>query len=415
MKTLIGFAEALELTLAAAGPCGTETRPLLELGGRILAEDAVAHVDSPSVSVSRKDGYAVVSADLATADKDHPVALKIIGRVVAGEVLTAHMRSSQAIRITTGAPIPAGADAVISEEFCRLQGDCVFCANTAEPGRNVLERGADIRQGEPVAGRGEKLTPPVIGLLASAGLNRASVFRSPHVAVIATGDEVVAPGNPLPAGKLYASNMVEICAWLSGYGISFSCEVVRDNPADLSRAIHNHLATADAYVSSGGSWGSERDLILKTLAGFDWQGIYHRVRMGPGKAVGFGLLANTPFFILPGGPPSNETALLELALPALVKMKGADPVLFPMVSARLLQTVRNRDPNWTRFVHARLQKGPDGLTALPAKGKSRLQSMARKQAFIIVPEGKTSLPAGEWAAVQLLSDPKALFSEPVKH
>jgi molybdopterin molybdotransferase len=409
MKTSIAFAEALELTLAAARPCGAEIRPLLELGGRILAENAVANVDSPSVTVSRKDGYAVVSTDLAAADTDHPVTLKVIGRVVAGEASTARITPSQAIRITTGAPIPAGADAVIAEEFCLRDGDRVICTNTAEPGRNMLPCGVDIRCGETIVRKGEKLTPPVIGLLASAGLDRASVYRSPHVAVLATGDEVVAPGRTIVEGKLYASNMVEICAWLSKCGMSFSCDVVRDRPADLFRAIETHLPAADAVITSGGAWGSERDLILKSVAAFDWHGIYHRVRMGPGKAVGFGLLANKPFFILPGGPPSNETAFLQLALPALVMMKGDDTVLFPTVRARLTKTVPNRDPNWTRFIHARIEKGPDGLTVTPAQGKSRLQSMARKQGYIILPEGKTELHAGESIAVQLLCDPGTFF------
>ena len=235
--------------------------------------------------------------------------------------------------------------------------------------------------------------------MAAAGLKNAPVYKSPRVAVIATGDEVVAPGNPLPEGMLYASNMVEICSWLSLYGFSYRSDLARDRKEDIRSAITSHLPLVDAFITSGGAWGSERDLMIKVLEELHWKGIYHRVRMGPGKAIGFGLLEKKPFFCLPGGPPSNEMAFLQLALPGLLTMRGRLHPFFPMVKAQLSQTVRG-DRDWTQFIHARLVKREDRLLVHPWRQKSRLQSMAKKEGLIIIPEGCDGFSEGEQIDVQ---------------
>jgi molybdopterin molybdotransferase len=290
---------------------------------------------------------------------------------------------------------------VLSREFCHKRDDEIYCFNTAEPGRNIFGKGADIRAGEIIASKGEVLSPALIGLLASAGLKEIRVYKSPHVAVIATGDEVVAPGAPLTEGKLYASNLVEICSWLSLFGLSFRTELAPDSRKAIVSTILEQLPHVDAFITSGGAWGSERDLIIRVLESLNWQGIYHRVRMGPGKAVGFGLLEKKPFFCLPGGPPSNEMAFLQLALPGLLTMQGYRHPPFLSVQARLTETVSG-DKDWTQFVHARIEEGKDVFAVHPIKQESRLQSMARKDALIVIPEGCKGLPRGEVIQVQLL-------------
>ena len=401
MKTFISFKEALDLTLSNVAVSETKIFPLDQLNGKVLSEDIVSNVDCPSVSTSRKDGFAVISTDVTEASEQHPVTLNVIGNSAAGASSNLAISSGQAVRITTGAPLPQGSDAVLSEEFCVQSENKIFVQNTAETGRNILAQGTDIRQGELVAQKGETLTPALIGLLASSGFDKAPVYKPPHVAVIATGDEVVAPGKPLSEGKLYASNMVELCAWLSDYGFSYTAELVEDRKEDIQSAIIKQLSGTDVFVTSGGAWGSERDLIIKVAESLNWQGIYHRVRMGPGKPVGFGVLEKKPFFVLPGGPPSNEMAFLQLALPALLKMKGEHGAVFPIVRARLSENVRgNKD--WTDFIHARLEKRDGRLVVHPAKLESRLQSMARKEALITIPEGREKLAAGETIRIQLL-------------
>lgn len=402
MKTFISFEEALELTLANVFAGETEILPLNQLTGKILAEDIIARVDSPSGTSSRKDGYAVISSDLAGASKENPVELKITGKLAAGDVSELKIHSGQTVRVTTGAPLPEGADAVLSEEFCESSTEKITAHRVAEEGRNILQRGSDIRRAETVAAKGDKLSPPLIGLIASAGLDCAPVHRVPKVAVIASGNEVVAPGKPLTEGKLYASNMVEICSWLTFYGIAHTAVLVGDSRQEIQFAITTQLSEADAFVTSGGAWGSERDLILDVVKALGWRGIYHRVRMGPGKPVGFGLLEQKPFFILPGGPPSNEIAFLQLALPAIMKMKGDPQFTFPMVRARLTETVHGHI-DWTQFIHARLERGKHQLIVKPAKLKSRLISMARKDALIIIPEGWEEWVAGEIIEIQVLN------------
>ena len=402
MQTFIGFKEALDLTLANVSVDPTEILPLNRLTGRILAENIISLVDCPSLSSSRKDGYAVQSLDLTGASEENPVILKVVGTLVAGETSGVKIKKGQAVRITTGAPLPEGADAVLSEEFCQRNEDKITAINTAESGRNIQQRGKDIRQKEPVAARGEKLTPALLGLVAAAGHDSAKVYSLPRVAVIATGDEVVAPGKPLPEGKLYASNMVEICSWLSLLGVDYKTELVSDRRKDIANAITKHLPDVDLFLTSGGAWGSEKDLILEVVESLSWQGIYHRVRMGPGKPVGFGLLEHKPFFFLPGGPPSNEMAFLQLAIPALPKMMGDVPKLFPFATARLAKTVRGKK-DWTDFVHARIENREDQLWVHPARLTSGLQSMARKEALIIIPEDREEINAGETIAIQLYS------------
>ena len=402
MKTFIGFDEALELTLANVSAGQVEDLPLAQLTGKFLAEDIESKVDSPSSTSSRKDGYAVISSDLTGASDQNPVKLRVVGKLAAGNRANLQIVSGQAVRVTTGAPMPEGADAVLSEEFCDAGDDTITARNIAEEGRNVLKRGTDIQQRQAVAARGEKLSPAMIGLLASAGFDRASVYRTPKVAIIASGNEVVAPGKPLSNGKLYASNMVEIGAWLTSFGLSYSAELVSDNATQIQSAITSQLSETDVFITSGGAWGSEHDLMLDVVEKLGWQGIYRRVRMGPGKPVGFGLLEQKPFFILPGGPPSNEMAFLQLALPAIMKMKGENAFSFPIVRAQLAETVRGHK-DWTQFIHARLKIEKNQTIVQPAKLDSRLISMARKDALIVIPEGWEEWIAGEIIAVQLLN------------
>jgi molybdopterin molybdotransferase len=401
MKKSIGFAEALELTLASAPTGGVVRLPLAAAGGRFLAEEISSRADSPSISSSRKDGFAVISADLAQASAGRPARLHLKGSMSAGGLERLHIGRGETVRVTTGARLPEGAEAVISEEYCRTEGSEVVCTNTAGPGRNILACGTDVAAGERVARAGAKLTPPLLGLIAAAGHGEVPVFSPPRAAVIATGDEVTAPGEPLAQGGLYASNMVEIGAWLSAYGIPFETAIVRDVPAEIREAVRSRLDRTDLFLTSGGAWGSEKDLILQVVESMLWQGVYHRVRMGPGKPVGFGMLSGKPFFVLPGGPPSNEMAFLQLALPALMKMQGGEPRVFASIPARLSQAVHG-ERGWTEFIHARLSKIGGVLCVNPARLKSRLRSMAEKQALIVIPEERDEIPAGEILEVQLM-------------
>jgi molybdopterin molybdotransferase len=232
----------------------------------------------------------------------------------------------------------------------------------------------------------------------------------PRVAVIATGDEVLAPGRPMVEGQLYASNLVEICAWLKLGGIPHEALIVGDRLEEIREAVRMRMGRVDAFVTSGGAWGSEKDLIFKALEKLKWQGIYHRVRISPGKPVGFGLLAGKPFFVLPGGPPSNEMAFLQLALPALIQMGGCRPRPFPTATAHLVKSLPGAK-GWTEFIHARLEQRLKDLHVHPYLPASRLVSMARKQAIIRIPEEREEMAAGETVTIQVI-DPEAAADYP---
>ncbi|MDY6825087.1 MAG: molybdopterin molybdotransferase MoeA [Thermodesulfobacteriota bacterium] len=407
MKKFIGFDEALRLTTGHINTTSPVFVPLADLTGQVLAADITARVDSPSVNASLKDGYAVHAADLRDADRGHPIPLALVGSVTAGQIPESGITPGKAVRITTGAAIPEGADAVLSEEFTEQKDKKVICYNIAETGRNVLEQGADIRAGEIVARRFETVTPAMVGLLATAGLDGAEVYKAPLVCVMATGDEVVAPGKPLPPGKLYASNISEICAWLDHYQIPSRVAFARDNIADTAAVINEWIDRVDVFVSSGGVWGSERDLMMAVLDILGWEGVYHRVKMGPGKAVAFGFLKGKPFFCLPGGPPSNEMAFLQIALPGILRMRGWINPPFPTITARL-ETPVSGDGTWTQFIHAELRRNREGFRVLPLKQKSRLQSMARKNSLIVIPEGQEAYKQGADVPVQVLT-PDVLY------
>ena len=403
MKTFIGFDQALDLTLSAVTNCAGHTVPLKDALGRTAATDVFSKVDSPSLTTSRKDGYAVISSDLHTASRNSPARLTLAGTIYAGAPPgDLRINAGQAVEVTTGAPLPEEADAVISGEDCRREANQIICFNTAHRGRNTLQRGADVSGGEAILAKGDRISAPVVGLLAAAGHANVSVYRPPRVLIIATGDEVVAPGTPLQQGQLYASNMMEIQAWLNAFGIYCKTEIVADRKAEIQAAISKHLDQTDVFLTSGGAWGSERDLMLKVVEKMNWQGIYHRVRMSPGKPVGFGMLDKRPFFILPGGPPSNEMAFLQLALPAISKMMGASPQIFPVVPARLKTGVSGSE-SWTHFIHADLKHNGNEYTITPIRLPSRLRSMAVKNAVGILPEGARDFQAGMTIRAQILS------------
>lgn len=401
MQQFIGLGEAQELVARHLPRLPAAKLPLARLAGRVAAEDLRARVASPSVTASRKDGYAVRAADLAGADERSPVRLAVLGMVAAGEAPPAMVGPGQAIKIMTGAPLPAGADAVLPSEYTRRERDAVLCLAPAEAGRNLLAAGSDAAPGQMVARAGQRLTPGLVGLLAAAGLAQAAVYTRPRVALLATGREVVAPGQSLPPGAVYASNLAGLAAWLDLHGLAHENRVVDDSASEIAAAVQRMLAGCDALLTSGGAWTSERDLVINTLGDLGLELIFRRVRLGPGKGVAFGLLAGKPVFCLPGGPPSNEAAFLQLALPGLLRMAGHLRPGLAQVPALLGAAVEGR-PDWTQLWPGRLQPGGDLPLFEPLSYQERLRAMARSQGLLLLPEGLSRLEAGQRVLIQRL-------------
>jgi molybdopterin molybdotransferase len=398
---MISFDEAYRLTIENIQALSPEDVPLISAVDRITANDLKSLVDSPSTNVSLKDGYAVHSDDIAMARNDAPVSLRLVGSVAAGGSWQGQVNLDEALRILSGAPIPVGADAVVAEEFTQLVGDLIHVTNDAHPGRNILAHGSDVRCGEVLVKMGVQLDPPTIGLLAAAGYRFLPVTRLPKVAILATGDEVVAPGEPLQAGKLYASNLVTLAAWCARYGFAVETFVARDDESLIREKLLTCLQNYDAVLTSGGAWSGERDLVVRLLDELGWEKIYHRVRIGPGKAVAFGLHAGKPVFCLPGGPPSNHMAFLQLALPGLRKMSGARDAGLPVRRMRLAESVSGQ-ADWTQFVHGRLEETSDLPLFYPLRLPSRLQMLSSAEAIVKIPEGQVLIEQGQVVEGQLL-------------
>jgi molybdopterin molybdotransferase len=397
----IGFGEALGLTLQSVHPLPPVEVAVEAAVGMAAAADVAAAVDSPSQSASLKDGYAVQSRDVESASPERPVRLRLAGCVPAGAPSPSPLSPGHALEVMTGAAIPGHADAVLAVEFTRREGDTIVCVANARPGRNILPQGSDVSRGTPVVRAGDLIGPATCGLLAAAGLATVPVHPRPRVALLATGDEVVAPGETLAPGQLYASNVVTLAAWLGRFRMETETLVVPDNPESLREAVADLLSRNDALLTSGGAWKSRRDLTVDVLAAMGWEQVYHRVRLGPGKAVAMGKLGRKVVFCLPGGPPSNEMAFLELALPGLLAMAGLPPRPFPLRQAILSLTVEG-DPGWTQVIQVRVEESDGTLRAHPLEKRSRLQCQAEAQGLLAIPEGTSRFEQGTCVPIQML-------------
>jgi molybdopterin molybdotransferase len=402
-KQYIGFREAYQKTLASIQPLPSTSLRITDCEGYIAAEDIIARADSPSVSTSLKDGYALRAEDMAVSDDGRPASLRVIGTVAAGHDAVGAVQAGTAMRVLTGAPLPPQADTIVAEEFTSLSDGHIRVTTPTARGRNILLKGSDTAAGAVLLRAGQMMTPGRIGLLAAGGYQNLRVFQKPRIAIIATGDEILLPGQPLEDGKLYASNMLTLNGWCRHFGFPAIMDVVGDDAPALSQRIAQAASEQDAIVTSGGAWSGDKDLMAGVLADLGWHKIYHRVRLGPGKAVGFGLLAGKPVFILPGGPPSNLVAFLELALPALLRLCGHRDAGLQPVTAQLAEPVSGQI-DWTQAIFGSLQNREDGFCFRPhGRPGSRLQSMAEAQGLLLIPEGVSAFPAQASVRVQMLS------------
>jgi molybdopterin molybdotransferase len=316
---MISLDRALEQLLAqATAVTQTETVATVDGLGRVLAEPIISSVAVPPLDNSEMDGYAVRCADLSSV----PATLPVSQRIQAGQVGTP-LAAGSAARIFTGAPIPPGCDAIVPQESAQLQADRVIVLAKPTPGQWIRPAGMDIKSGACVLERGTRLRPPHVGLAASVGLAKLQVYRRLRVGVLFTGDELVMPGEPLPAGRIYNSNRFLLSALLRGVG----CEVidlgiVPDQPESTRRALVQAAEQADLVISCGGVSVGEADYVraaVQAEGAIDlWQ-----VAIKPGKPLAFGHVRSVPFIGLPGNPVSGLVTFSMLARPFILKRQGA--------------------------------------------------------------------------------------------
>lgn len=401
VSTMIPVEVARERVLAAIDPLPPLEQPLIDCAGCVLATDLHAASDLPAFASSAMDGFAVRAADTAAATSGSPVFLPLVGSALMGRRPEAAVGPGEAVRVATGAPIPAGADAVVPIEDCHATEDTVQVLAPATMGRHVRPAGEDLRAGDLLISAGRRLQGPELGLLAAAGFGRAPVHPRPRVVVVSTGDELVEPGKPLAYGQIHDSNAYTLAGALKEAGAQpFLARRVPDEPEALREELRARAATADAFISTGGVSVGERDPVK---AAFEGRGEvdFYRVAMQPGMPQAFGSIEGRPFFGLPGNPVSVFVSFEVFVRPALMKMM-ARPLHRPMVEARLAEGVEGPEGKMV-FARVRVTRDASGFVAQPTggRGSNLISTVARANGLAIIPPGVATLAAGQECRVMM--------------
>lgn len=411
--------EARERILAVVHRLEPEERPILDALGQTLAEDVVATFDIPPLPNTAMDGYAVVAASTAGASGDHPVELRVTGQLAAGYVFAGEVRPGTAVRIMTGAPMPAGADAIVPFEETDEHGfdvpsgagaldTTVRVLKAASPGANIRSAGEDVHAREVVLPRDTVLGAAHIGVLASVGRTHVRVTRRPVVAILSTGDEIVPPGEPLRPGTIYDSNTYSIASAVrAAGGVPRLLGIAHDTIDDLTPRIRAGL-DADLVVTSAGVSRGDFDVVKEVLRREGSIG-FHLVNMRPGKPLAFGVLHDpasgreVPHLGLPGNPVSSLVVFELFGRFALQKMLGRPLAERPTVTAITRDRLRMSDD---RRFYARVvvQREGDGYTCALAGSQSSgvLSALARANGLAVIPAGHADVQPGEAVEVMLL-------------
>ena len=413
---MISVEQALEKILAYVDVLEEEERPILDCLGQVLAEDVYSSIDVPPLDNTAMDGYAVQSRDTRGASRQSPRLLRVIGVVAAGSISECEVKPGTAVRIMTGAPIPRGADSVVSfedtdEDQRQSSSDGIGILCEAEAGLNIRRAGEDITRGSIVLSKGVVIRPSEVGVLASLGQNKGRVIRRPVVAIIATGDELVDINQPLPLGKIYNSNTYSVAALVLRYGgIPRILGIAVDSEDSLVAKLHQGL-DADMLITTGGVSAGDYDVVKDILAK-EGEIAFWTVRMKPGKPLAFGTIRgvsktgtakNIPHLGLPGNPVSSMVTFELFVRPAILKMMGKKNLTKPTIEAVIENSVVNSDGR--RFLARAVVKERNGqyfarLTG--PQGSGILTSMSLANGLVIIPEDKERVEAGDVVQVMML-------------
>lgn len=405
--------EARAAIAAALAPIvGTVSLPVADALGRVLADDLVSPIDVPAHDNSAMDGYAFDGRVLAAGGD---VALRCLGTLLAGAPFAGTVGAGECLRIMTGAVLPAGVDTVVPSELARVQagadGERVHIApGVIRAGENRRRRGEDLAVGRAALRAGRVLRPADLGLVASLGFERVTVRRALRVALFSTGDEIRAPGQPLPAGCVYDSNRTSLAAALRRLG----CEVIDlglvcDDPAALTAALERAVASADVVLTSGGVSMGDADHVRAVLARMG-EVAFWKVAMRPGRPFAFGPLrardgataaSQTPcwLFALPGNPVAALVGFYVFARDALLQLAGAQAAPVPMLQARCTSAIRKR-PGRTEFQRGIVEPGSDGASGWQVRlagsqGAGILRSMSEANCLVVLQHAQGAVAAGD--------------------
>ncbi len=431
-RPVLSVEEALERILATVRVLGPERVGLLEAAGRVLAEEVSADRDIPPLTNSAMDGYAVRGADLAPRSGRSPtessVRLRVVGEIAAGHVSQVRVEPGAAVRIMTGAPLPAGADTVVRFEDTRpstgsghrRDGDWVEILKAPPTGANVRPAGEDVHAGQVVLQPGKVLRPQEIGMLAAVGRLEVAVVRRPRVAILATGDEVVPPDQTPSPGRIRDANSCIVAAQVQAFGgLPLLLGVARDREEWVRQGMRKALAQqADFIITSGGVSVGNFDLVKQVLAA-EGEMQFWSLNMKPGRPLAFGRIwlpsqwggagggrggVGIPLLGLPGNPVAAMISTELFARPALLKMQGFTDWSRPTVQARLSQPIARKDGR-RHYLRVRLHETEAGYEATLTgdQGSGILNSLVQADGLAVIPEECDHLPAMAEVEVLLLS------------
>lgn len=405
LRQMLSVPEARRLVLEAAPPPEVEEVELDRAAGRVLAADVVAEEDVPAFDRAAMDGYAVRSADVAKAAPDRPVTLRVVGSAMAGHPAASPCAPGTAVAIATGAPLPPGADAVIRFEETREGEGTVIVFHPAAPGENVSPRAEDMRAGDVALRAGTRLGAPQVGVLAAIGRWRVPVYRSPDVAIIPTGDELVDVRRTPGPGQVRNSTAHALAAAVAEVGGRPAVHPpVPDDPAAIAAAVARAAdAGARLVLTTGGASVGRHDHIRTALAGAGGELLFWRLAIKPGKNIAAARRGRTLVVGLSGNPSAALVTFTLVVRPALAAMAGRGAEALPEVRVLLDEEVR-RIPGLTRYVRAVVYRDADWFRARPVGSQlaSVLSSLAAANALVRIPPGAEPLPAGAPAAATIL-------------
>jgi molybdopterin molybdotransferase len=397
--SLIPIAEARQLVLDCVRPLPAETVPLVQALDRVLVEDVRARSNVPPFACSAMDGYAIQAGESGRR-------LRVAGESRAGAPATVVIEAGQAIRVSTGAAIPAGASAVIPQEQTEVDDGTVLTLADSSEREHVRGAGEDMTEGAVVLDAGTTLGPIELGAAIAAGAAELAVARRPLVAVLSTGDELREPGEPLGAGEIHNSNATMLSGVATRCGaLALDPDHIPDDPEQTVAHIGEALRVADLVVLSGGVSVGPHDHVKPALAALGVQERFWRVALQPGKPTWFGVTEDdTLVFGLPGNPVSAVVTFSLFVAPALAALQCGHAPRPPHRHARLGVAMR-RNPVREQAVRVSLRAAPDGtLVARPtgAQGSHILSSLLAADALAMVPAGEGSLEAGAVVALEAL-------------
>jgi len=410
--------DALQMVLAGVSVLPAVEVELPDALGYVLAKPVVAKDSLPPFANSAMDGYAVIAADLQDASTEKPAVCRVVGDVAAGTAPTMTVTQGTAVRIMTGAPLPAGADAVVpvedtNEQWRRAERplpETIAIYRSVKAGDYVRQIGEDIQAGQEVLPAGHVLRPQEIGVLASLGVARVAVIRRPKVGILATGDELISVDEPLRPGKIRNSNGYTQAAQVKQMGAEpVVLGVARDDEADVRAKLQVGLdAGVDLFISSAGVSVGAYDVVKAVLEAEGQVGFW-RVRMRPGKPLAFGKYRGVPYLGLPGNPVSSTVSFERFARAAILKMAGHTQFDRPQLPVVVEHDIDSDGRE--SYIRAIVKREGAGYTAVTtgSQGSHVMTSLVKANALLIIPEGVTHVKAGETLTAWMFDWPEHVF------